>query len=293
MTSQDYSLSVGVVISPVDSTGYLRYSIDSLRSQNAKIEDHLLFLNGNLDKKKLEIINVFASENVRNVTILNSDITLPFSEALNRLLEQCGTEFFLRHDPDDISLSNRFEFISRQIKESNPDIIYSNIYELDFNKRLQRFRLEKDVTSSFRKRLVAKNFIPHSSVCLRVSSILKLGGYRNIPFVEDYDLWIRAFSDGLNFVKIDEYLVGYNVTLKKKYTPLKVRLTTKLFLAKLKKRHLGASGVKFYSKEMLSFILLFIPYKYKYMILNTLVASKSNISANIQLEGVLESFRGD
>jgi hypothetical protein len=291
MIMSENSISVGVVISTTDSTNYLRYSIDSLRTQSTKFENYLLFLNGILDKTHLEIINDFAIENTGNITILKSDFTLPFSEALNKLLEQCGTEFFLRHDPDDVSLSNRFEVFSDQIKETNADIIYSNIYEIDFRKRRQRFRLERNESVSFRQRLISRNFISHSSVCLRVPSILEIGGYRNIPFAEDYDLWIRSFSAGLNFVKIDDYLVGYNVTLKKRASGLKIKLNTNLFLIKLKKIHLKASGIKFYYKEMLSLIFLCIPYKYKYMILNALFAFKSYDSVNVQLEDALKSLR--
>ena len=291
MIKAQNSISVGVVISTTDSSNYLRYSIDSLRTQSIKFENYLLFLNGILDKPHLEIINNFAIENAGNVTILKSDFTQPFSEALNKLLEQCGTEFFLRHDPDDFSLSNRFEVYSDQIKETNADIIYSNVYEIDFIKRRQRFRLNHNESVSFKQRLISHNFIAHSSVCLRVSSILEIGGYRNIPFAEDYDLWIRSFSAGLNFVKIDDYLVGYNVTLKKKAFNLKTNLNTNIFLIKLKKIHLNASGIKFYSKEILSLIFLFIPYKFKYIILNALFALKSYDSVNNQLEDMLQSFR--
>lgn len=53
------------------------------------------------------------------------------------------------------------------------------------------------------------NFIAHSTVILKVNSIKKLGGYRNINLAEDYDLWIRSCINNLTFSHLNEYLHIY------------------------------------------------------------------------------------
>ncbi len=47
----------------------------------------------------------------------------------------------------------------------------------------------------------------HPSVMMRTESLRALGGYRDFAGPEDYDLWLRAFDDGLRFAKLEETLL--------------------------------------------------------------------------------------
>ena len=54
-----------------------------------------------------------------------------------------------------------------------------------------------------------RNPFNHPSICFKLLSIRNLeGGYRNIPYYEDYDLWIRAIYSGLNYANLKDILVG-------------------------------------------------------------------------------------
>ncbi|HMB71164.1 MAG TPA: glycosyltransferase, partial [bacterium] len=48
--------------------------------------------------------------------------------------------------------------------------------------------------------------LAHPSVTMRSESLTKLGGYRPLPFPEDYDLWLRAWRAGWRFAKLPEAL---------------------------------------------------------------------------------------
>jgi hypothetical protein len=48
--------------------------------------------------------------------------------------------------------------------------------------------------------------LPHPSVALRSAPLRDLGGYRAVPFPEDYDLWLRAWRAGWRFAKVPEVL---------------------------------------------------------------------------------------
>jgi glycosyltransferase involved in cell wall biosynthesis len=49
----------------------------------------------------------------------------------------------------------------------------------------------------------------HPSVVFDREAVLKLGGYRDGPFPEDYDLWLRLFHAGLRLEKIPDLLLEW------------------------------------------------------------------------------------
>lgn len=48
--------------------------------------------------------------------------------------------------------------------------------------------------------------LAHPSVTMRTESLTAIGGYRDVPFPEDYDLWLRAWRAGWTFAKLPETL---------------------------------------------------------------------------------------
>ena len=49
--------------------------------------------------------------------------------------------------------------------------------------------------------------VVHPSVVMRSELLRRLGGWRDCPGPEDYDLWLRAFAAGLRFAKLPEVLL--------------------------------------------------------------------------------------
>lgn len=58
-------------------------------------------------------------------------------------------------------------------------------------------------------RFVASPFI-HSSIMYRRDLFEKFGAYRDGPFPEDYELWLRWMANGVKFAKVDEELMTWN-----------------------------------------------------------------------------------
>jgi hypothetical protein len=48
--------------------------------------------------------------------------------------------------------------------------------------------------------------IAHPSVMARREQLIAVGGYRNVVWAEDHDLWLRLFGAGATFAKIDRIL---------------------------------------------------------------------------------------
>ena len=105
--------------------------------------------------------------------------------------------------------NTRFE---KQVKymEQHPEvgIISSYIDEFaeDWNKptHVKTLPLTHDELYEMAK---FRNPLNHMSVMMRKDDILRIGSYRHIPYIEDYELWVRAMINGIRIGNIGEVLV--------------------------------------------------------------------------------------
>lgn len=65
-----------------------------------------------------------------------------------------------------------------------------------------------DHASMERDRFVESPLV-HPTVAMRRATLVALGGWREIPGPEDYDLWLRAFDAGLRFTKLPGTLLRW------------------------------------------------------------------------------------
>ena len=129
--------------------------------------------------------------------------------ALNYGLQFVETELVARMDSDDICYLDRFE---KQINYlmSNPNITLLSGYIDEFNfdsnviASTRTVPLENDeINTSLKKR----NAFNHMAVMFKKSAILESGGYQEVPYFEDYDLWVRVVQKGFQVANIPENLV--------------------------------------------------------------------------------------
>lgn len=148
-------------------------------------------------------------------------ISLPHSgivKALNCGLEQCRSEWVARMDGDDISAPQRLYKQWQYIQKNDVDILGSYVRLFP---RLQRSlgmrRYERWLNRYWRHRdLVRDIFVEsplvHPSVMFRRAKVLEVGGYRECPWPEDYDLWLRLWKAGARFGKVPEVLLYWRDT---------------------------------------------------------------------------------
>jgi len=133
--------------------------------------------------------------------------------ALNIGLHKCKYKLIARMDTDDIARFDRFE---RQLSVfSNTDIDACSRWISEFDKNELKIisqrkvpREHLDIVSFSRKR----NPINHNAVMFKKNIVIEAGGYRHMPWFEDYDLWIRMINNS-NFFNIQEPLVKMRVGL--------------------------------------------------------------------------------
>lgn len=130
-------------------------------------------------------------------------------KALNYGLPKCSYPLIARSDSDDVCVKTRFE---KQVKYMglHPEvgIISSYIDEFadDWKKptHVKTLPLTHEELYEMAK---FRNLLNHMSVMMRRDDILRIGSYRHIPYIEDYELWVRAMINGIRIGNIGEVLV--------------------------------------------------------------------------------------
>ena len=93
---------------------------------------------------------------------------------------------------------NRFrEQIQYMHKNKNIDVLGSNIVEIFNNKKIHLNIYQKHFL--IEKLSYLRNPINHSSVIFKKKIIIKAGNYIDMPFFEDYFLWMRVLNVVVNF----------------------------------------------------------------------------------------------
>lgn len=135
------------------------------------------------------------------------------AHALNYGLQFVETELIARMDSDDIAYQNRFE---KQIAfmDSHSEVALCSGYISEFNanemipKSIRRVPLLQEEIVAYLK---TRNAFNHMAVAFRKSAVIAAGGYKAVPYFEDYDLWIRIVQKGYAVANIPELLVNARV----------------------------------------------------------------------------------
>ena len=134
-------------------------------------------------------------------------------KALNFGLPKCTYPLVARSDSDDICDEKRFEQqVAYMMEHPEVSIISSYIdeFETDWKQPIHKKQLplsHDDLVEMAKFR----NPMNHMAIMFRRDEILRIGSYRHIPYIEDYELWVRAIVEGLHLANIDKYLVHARV----------------------------------------------------------------------------------
>jgi len=186
-------------------------SLESIRSQTIQPKNVVIVIDGFIKEEVSSILTEYKKK--LPIITLTSEKNIGLGLALRLGLKKCKSKVVLRFDTDDVNLKERAYLSLIEINKSNIDILGSNIYEFADNPN-KYISIKKMPLShqQIKRSLVLRNPINHPSVAFLRDSIINLdGGYRDFPFYEDYDLWIRAIFSGLKFKNIDKQLVAMRV----------------------------------------------------------------------------------
>ena len=248
--------------------------LNSISKQTLKPEKVVLVIDGPIKFNLSKVINDF--NKLLNIILVKLPYNKGLGNALRNGLKFCTATYILRFDSDDYNMPCRAEEQINFMINKNLDISSSNIFEfIDNPNRPVSYKNVPLTNRGIKFLLPFRNPFNHPSICFKLASIINIdGGYRNCPFYEDYDLWIRAISKDLRCENIEKRLVGMKVNeLIRKRKGIKMIF----FEAKLIKTFWDYSFknlILFVPVFLLRSIIRLMPNKFLYLIYKKILRSE-------------------
>lgn len=191
----------------------LRQALESLQTQTLPAQRVLMVLDGPVSEAVRRVLAGFAASN------LPLDVkALPDNRgsgpASHAGLADIDTEFFARLDSDDYAAPERLE---RQVAflRSHPTIAGVGTAMQEFDAHTGAFGAVRTLPispDSVARYATINSPVNNPSVMLRTAAVREVGGYRNVPKMEDYDLYARLIAGGYKMVNLPEALTYFRVS---------------------------------------------------------------------------------
>lgn len=189
---------------------YIKLSLDSVIKQTVPAAEIVLIKDGPLTKELDDIINQYGDKYAGLFRVFSLEENVGLGKALNYGVQCCKYDLIARMDTDDIAVPNRFELqIKEFIKDNELVLCGAQIAEFEDNPQvINGYRkvplTQKEILKFSKKR----NPFNHMTVMFRKQAILDAGKYQEMPYFEDYWLWIRILQKRYVVKNIDKILVN-------------------------------------------------------------------------------------
>ena len=193
-----------------EKSKYFDQCLKSLNEQTFKIPIYIV-VDGLIPQELEDLVKKY--EHLK-ITLFRKNKNEGLAKALQHGLKmlQKDYDYVIRFDSDDINRKDRFDKIKNFCIKFKPDLVSSHMFEIDNTGKI--FSKRKVPISSYeiKKMMTYRNPINHPACAFRLDSVLDVGGYKNMPFFEDWYLWLRLVKKGNSILNIDEYLVFFRAT---------------------------------------------------------------------------------
>lgn len=191
--------SVLISVYKSDDAGHFDEALSSIFTQSKYIDQVVLVCDGEITEELEDVISRYLQQ-AQSTGIEFVNPRLSKNQGLGRALQYgtkfCEGKYVVRMDSDDISLNTRMKELAAAVsKYPDIDVIGAQIeefIELPGDLRLKR-EVPLDSLEVF-KYSKLRNPINHVTACIKKESLLKVCGYEDMLWHEDYYLWIRMLK---------------------------------------------------------------------------------------------------
>jgi glycosyltransferase involved in cell wall biosynthesis len=178
---------VSVVMAVRNGERFIADAISSVLGQTFRNFELVVIDDGSSDQTQ-EILKQFQDARMR----VSAQSPLGLAKALNSGVRAARANLIARMDADDVSQPARLE---RQVTfmREHPEtgLLGTATNVIDENGVGLRSWAPLTEDHDIRSALIKSNQFAHSSVMLRKQVFEQVGGYADMPFAQDYDLWLR------------------------------------------------------------------------------------------------------
>lgn len=187
---------------------YIKQAIDSMLQQSYPPDEIIIVVdNTSPDEEIVDYLNKLSPI----VKVIYNDKNIGLAMSMNKAYSISSGEYIARMDADDIAYPGRFEKELRIIQEFNVDLVCSNYDLIDENSNLIPNNYNTYTNETLQQKLPYSNTIHHPTVLMTRKAFNGVGGYRDFPCSQDYDLWLRMYDHGYKFYIVSEKLLQYRI----------------------------------------------------------------------------------
>jgi glycosyltransferase involved in cell wall biosynthesis len=207
---------VSVILPAKNCGSYLKDAVDSVLSQTFE-NFELLLINDGSDDGSIEALG---RDDDRLKIIENRGSGLV--DALNSGVKAASGPYLARMDGDDICHPDRLKLQFEFLRDNQKIDIVGTQVEVVSDRgsggdggpaegyRLYEAWINSVITpDDIRREIFVESPLPHPTVMIRAEVMEKLGGYRDMGWPEDYDLWLRAHEANIQMGKVSRKLLKW------------------------------------------------------------------------------------
>jgi len=197
-----------------EKANHIEMAIKSILNQTVKPAEFVLVKDGPLTDELEKVIENFVSSNKNLFKIITLEKNLGLGFALQKGILECSNEFIARMDSDDYSMPNRIE---KQLMEFQKDkdlqVCGTWLYEFenDIEEIVSTNKAPEKCEQIFHL-MHRRNALLHPTLVYKKSAVLLAENYSNVPFHEDYDLFIRFVKKNIKCYNIQESLYKMRIS---------------------------------------------------------------------------------
>lgn len=195
--------------------GHFVLALESISRQSTKDFEVLLLVDGPV---RTELADTIKQSHLYfehgKLAIIHFETNRGLGPVLNDGLQAATGKYVARMDADDICEPNRFK-LQLDFLEANPDVDVLGSNMLEFVETPSNIIFEKRMPNDHEQILryaKMRNPINHPTAFFRRQVAIDSGGYRDLPFFEDYDLWLRLLAGGSKFRNLQTALLRYRLS---------------------------------------------------------------------------------
>ena len=193
-----------------DNASDFSEALTSILDQTYRNFELVVVLDGPVSKEITEIVK-FKSLKQLKVKVLSLRENSGLPTALNLGLQHCEGHYIIRCDADDINESDRFKILVNECIRREVDVLGSQILEFSSGDENMFKKLVPLKHEEIKRFALYRNPMNHMSVLFKKSAVIDVGGYPQIPFKEDYGLWLKMIDSGYTFENLSDTLVHARV----------------------------------------------------------------------------------
>jgi glycosyltransferase involved in cell wall biosynthesis len=195
-----------------DTPAFMRQAFAStVTHQTRRPDDVVVVQDGPVPQALADTLDELARDSLVPVNVVRLDRNTGLGPALDAGLAACRHDVVARMDADDVSVPRRFE-VQLPLIEAGADIVGSALMEfVDDVDHVVQTRIPPLDPAWIRSAARFRDPFNHPTVVYRRSVVQAVGGYQDLPLMEDYLLFARMLAEGAEPANVAEPLVYYRI----------------------------------------------------------------------------------